>query len=127
MTSSGESLEKVKRKRWRVFDTRRCFFTKSGFEIWDFHNLHTHWNCMRYLTGSLERISTWISNGRVGSGSGRESPGVIEEEDGEVRVPAEEFGSDKAASFGSSVSLLGGAIVKVVPPSPILPSENLQS
>lgn len=94
MTNSGESLEKVKRKRWRVFDTRRCFLAKSGFEIRDFHDLQTHWNCMRNLTGSLERISTTISNGRVGSG--RESPGVIEEEDGGVRVREDTVSSDVA-------------------------------
>jgi hypothetical protein len=34
--------------------------------IRDFQDLQTHWNHMRDLTGSLKRIATMISSGRMG-------------------------------------------------------------
>ncbi|PNX96939.1 hypothetical protein L195_g020156 [Trifolium pratense] len=103
-------------------DERGCFLANLGSEIRDFQDLHTHWNWMRDFTGSLERISTISSNGRVGSGGddgGFRVP--VKEDDGGVRVPLEEEFKhrflvevvssisefDEAASFGSPMSLLG--------------------
>lgn len=89
MKYSGGNLNEARKRWWCVVDARRCFLVNLASKIRDFHDLQTHWNCMRNLTGTLERISTTRSNGIVGS----ESPGETEEEDsdGEFRVPVEEF------------------------------------
>jgi len=94
-----EELVKAKTRWWRVVNTRRCFLMNLGSEMRDFQDLQTDWSCMRYLTGSLERISATISNGRVGMVD-------EEDEDDEVRdrVSVEEFNRCRLVAVVSSVS-----------------------
>jgi hypothetical protein len=70
-------VEECKMRWWwlwtgQVSEIWRCFFTNLGLsEISDFQDLHTHWNCKRDLTGSLQRISSTRSNERVDMGGWR--------------------------------------------------------
>lgn len=129
--NSREGLVKLK-MRWRVVDPRRCFLANLGSEMREFQDLQTQRSCKSDLTGSLHRISTTSSNGRVGGGGGggtwTETLWGSEEEEGEgdvdvdVRVPVEVVNRcllvvvpssvgdgawDEAASFCSSPSLAG--------------------
>lgn len=55
-------------------------------EMREFQDLHTQQNCARDFTGSLHKISSMISNGRIGC---NESPKGFKEEDiegGGVRI-----------------------------------------
>lgn len=59
--------------RWRVMfgsvaiEARKWSLANWGSEIWEFHDLHTHRNCKRDLTGTLRRISEISSPGNAGS------------------------------------------------------------
>lgn len=53
---------------------------KSELEIKESHDLETHLNLQRDLTGSLKRISVMSSEGMLGIDTGSESEsGVLEE------------------------------------------------
>jgi hypothetical protein len=50
---------------WRGVDMRRCFLANIGSDIRELKDLHRHRSCKSKFTGSLHRISSTSSKGRV--------------------------------------------------------------
>jgi hypothetical protein len=50
---------------WRGVDMRRCFLANIGSEIRELMDLHRHRSCKSKFMGSLRRISSTSSKGRV--------------------------------------------------------------
>jgi len=81
------NLPSIIRCRRHVVDMRRCFLAKLVWEIREFHDLQTHRSWKRSFTGSLHKISSMRSNGRMGSESSSEdNDGDGDGDGGDVRV-----------------------------------------